>query len=351
MGIGYDWKVLRTRRREFSQCRGMERLGIAATQGECADILGIERLPAHRYLRLLRIILATYAGNKRLEPERQHRRGILTVPFLSLGKVHFEAIEGREVPRGTGEWHPYFLVDSPDIPVHPEALPVRRANGVKGGIERITIARKSRRVVLAANGKRDRTSGKIKQIAVECQVTYRQLIRTRVMQVNINACVGRQGISVEKTSERIERRGWICIQQRIAQPGLSNLADRDVLSLVDRITETRFPAPGLKVIANESHFATQANVKQLVPIGEFFTPWAGIVEAAEPDSGSHRNRGSVNNNSGVANCERIKRILDRHTDAEWTTRPYGRERRTVNTVNSVEWIGRKRHRSQRGIEK
>src|SRR5439155_188906 len=84
-------------------------------------------------------------------------------------------------------------------------------------------------------------------------------------------------------------------------------------------------------MANESHFATQANVKQLVPVGEFFTPWAGIVEAAEPDSGSHRNRGSVNNNSRVPNCERIKRILDRHADAERTTRPYGRKWRTVNT--------------------
>ena len=274
----------------------------------------------------------------------------MTVPFLPLGKVNLKAIEGREVPRGTGEWHPYFLVDSPDTSVHPEALPVRGANGVKGRIERITIAGKSRRVVFAANGKRDRTTGKIKQIAVECQVTYRQLIVTRVMQVNINVCVGRQRVSVEKPSERIERRGWICIQQRIAQPGLTNLADRDVLSLVDRITETRFPAPGLKVIANKSHFATQANIEELVPVSEFFTPWAGIVEAAEPDPGSDRNRGSVNNNSRVPDCERIPCILDRHTDAERTTRPYRRKRRTVNTVNSVEWIGRKRHRSQRGIE-
>src|SRR5205823_14871877 len=175
----------------------MECLGIAATQGECADVLGIERLPTHRYLRLLRIILGTYAGNKRLEPERQHSRGIVAVPFLPLGKVHFEAIEAREVPRGTGEWHPYFLVYSPDIAVHPEALSVRRADGVKGGIERVSIARKSRRVVFAADGKRDRTSGKIKQIAVECEVTYRQLILTRVMQGNINGCSGCRGVLVE----------------------------------------------------------------------------------------------------------------------------------------------------------
>src|SRR5206468_9663367 len=131
--------------------------------------------------------------------------------LLSPGKGRVQAIEGRERPRGTGEGHPHFLIDSPDIPVHPEALPVRRTNGVKGRIERITIAGKSRRVVLAANGKRDRTTGKIKQIAVKGQVTYGQLIVSSVMQVNINVCVGRQRVSVEKPSERIERRGWICI--------------------------------------------------------------------------------------------------------------------------------------------
>src|SRR5439155_25153866 len=159
-------------------------------------------------------------------------------PIITLGKLHFQANEATEAPRVTVERHPYFLADPPDIPLHPQAVPVHRPNELKGAIERITIARKSRRVVFAADGKRDRTSRKIKQISVKGQITYRQLIRTRVMQGNINACVGRQGISVKKTSERIERRGWICIQQRIAQPGLANLADRDVLAFVDRITET-----------------------------------------------------------------------------------------------------------------
>src|SRR5215471_2896572 len=329
----------------------MKRFGIAAAQSQRANILGIERLPTHRYLRLLRIILGTLCGNKRLDPDRQNSRGILTVPFLPLGKVHLQTVKRREVPCWARERYPYFLVYSPDIPVHAEALPVRRANGVKGGIERITIASKPRRVVLAANGKRDRTSGKIKQIAVECEVPQRQLIRTRVMEVNINLCVGRQGVSVEKASERIKRRGWICIQQRIAQPGLTNLAHGDVLPLVERITETPFPTPSLKVIANPAQFTPQANIEELIPIGEFFTPWAGIVEAAEPDAGGDRNRRSVNNDSGIANCERIERVRDRHADTERTTRPYSRKRRTVNTGNSVEWIGRKWHSGQRRIEK
>src|SRR5215471_15879454 len=102
----------------------MERLGIAATQRECADILGIERLPAHRYLRFLGVIRAMPCGNSRLDPDRQHSRGIVAVPFFPLGKVYLQTVERWEVPRGTGEWNPYFLVDSPDIPVHPEALPI-----------------------------------------------------------------------------------------------------------------------------------------------------------------------------------------------------------------------------------
>src|SRR5215471_16306709 len=166
----------------------MKRFGIAAAQSQRANILGIERLPTHRYLRLLRIILGTLCGNKRLDPDRQNSRGILTVPFLPLGKVHLQTVERREVPRRACERYPYFLVNSPDVPVHPEALPVRRANGVKGGIERITIAGKPRCVVLAADGKGDRSGGKVKQVAVEGGIVYRQLILTGVMQGNINLC-------------------------------------------------------------------------------------------------------------------------------------------------------------------
>ena len=164
----------------------MERLGIAATQRHRADILGIKRLPADRYLRLLRIIRccarARPAGTvRKVAPPRCC---CCTIPRARQSPPRSYRSR-REVPRGTGEWHPHFLVDSPDIPVHPEALPIRRANGVKGVIERVTIASKSRRVVLAANGKRDRAGGKIEQVTVKGAVD-RQLILTRVMQGHIN---------------------------------------------------------------------------------------------------------------------------------------------------------------------
>src|SRR5438105_3356467 len=98
----------------------MERLGITAAQRHCADILGIKRLPAHRYLGLLCIIRSVHRWPAGEQSRRQHSRGIIAVPFLSLGKVYLKAIEAREVPCRTGERHAHFLIDSPDIPVHTE---------------------------------------------------------------------------------------------------------------------------------------------------------------------------------------------------------------------------------------
>src|SRR5262249_11063209 len=127
-------------------------------------------------------------------------------------KVYLKAVEPREVPRRTGKRHTYFLVDCPDVPIHSEALPVRRANRVKGGIERITIAGKPRRVVFAAYRKGDRSGRKVKQVAVEGGIVDRQLILTGVMQGNISSCSGRRGVLAEKASKRIKRRCWIGIQ-------------------------------------------------------------------------------------------------------------------------------------------
>src|SRR4029077_16491150 len=126
-------------------------------------------------------------------------------------------------------------------------------------------------------------------------------------------------------------------------------ADGKVLSFVSRVTKTSFPVPSLEVIGNPSHFTSQSDVEKLVPVSEFFTPWTGIIDATEPDPGGYRNGVSVYNNSRVPNCERIERVLNWHTEAEWATRPYGRISLTVNTVNSVEWIRRKWNSSQRCI--
>src|SRR5262245_46807811 len=105
----------------------MERLGIAATQGECSYILRIERLPANRYLRLLGVIRAMPCGNSRLDPNRQHSRGIVAIPFLPLCKVYFEAVKPTEVPPGPGQRNSYVLVDCPHSPLHPDPWRTPRA--------------------------------------------------------------------------------------------------------------------------------------------------------------------------------------------------------------------------------
>src|SRR5262249_40451430 len=155
------------------------------------------------------------------------------------------------------------------------------------------------------------------------------------MQCHINSLPRCAGVLVEKAAKRIKRRGRICIQQRIAQPGLARFANGQVLSFVARVTEPHFPVPRLEVIANLSHLTAQANVEQLVPVSGVFVPYARIVDGAEANSRSQRNRLPVNNQCRVSNSEWIERILDRHTDTEGAARPYGRKRRSVNTVEPV----------------
>src|SRR5207248_7383770 len=103
--------------------RRLKRFGIAATQGKGADIFWIKRLPADGNLWLLRVILAVRRRLKWEDARRLNCRGVLAVPLLALGEANLEAVERGEVPCGAGEGNPHFLVNSPDIPVHPCALP------------------------------------------------------------------------------------------------------------------------------------------------------------------------------------------------------------------------------------
>src|SRR5262245_52818195 len=96
----------------------MKRFGVAAAQRKCADVFRINRLPADRYLRFLRVILAMRGRLKWEYPSRQHGRGVLTVPFLALGKVNLKAVKTGKVPHRTGEGDSYFLVNGPNITVH-----------------------------------------------------------------------------------------------------------------------------------------------------------------------------------------------------------------------------------------
>ena len=69
------------------------------------------------------------------------------------------------------------------------------------------------------------------------------------------------------------------------QGGLADLANGKVLSLVSRIPETQFPVPRLEVIAGIPQFTARSDVEELIPVSEFFVSWAGVVDAAEANTG------------------------------------------------------------------
>src|SRR6266436_2381791 len=166
------------------------------------------------------------------------------------------------------------------------------------------------------------------------------------MQSNINSLPGRRRVLAGEIQERIKRGGRICIQQRVSQPGLADFANGQVLSFVPGITETRFPIPCLEVISYPSHFASQANIKELVPIGEFFESWTRIVNTTKPNTSSHRKTRAVRKeirNSRIRNRERIERIREWHTDTGGTKKCAG--------GSVMKRVRCKRHSRQGRIEK
>src|SRR5262245_3530998 len=103
----------------------MKRFGVAAAQCKCADVFPINRLPADRYLRFLRVILAMRGRLKWECPSRQHGRGVLAVPLFALGKINLKAVKTGKVPRRAGEGDTHFLVNGADITVHACASTMR----------------------------------------------------------------------------------------------------------------------------------------------------------------------------------------------------------------------------------
>src|SRR5256714_5077288 len=197
--------------------------------------------------------------------------------------------------------------------------------------------------MLAADRKRYRPRGKIKQITIKRGVRQWQLKGGRVMQVDISSGYCRIRIAPEEADERIEGCGRIRIQQGISQTRLADFAYGQVLPLVASVTEAQFPVPRLEVIAKFSHLTLKSDVEEHIPVGKLLVSGPGVVNATKPDAGGHRDWGSVNNQSRISHCERIKCILDWHADAG-RAKAYGSSR-------SFKRIRRKRNSRQRCIEK
>src|SRR5882672_8394460 len=153
------------------------------------------------------------------------------------------------------------------------------------------------------------------------------------MQSDVNGLSGRLGVVGAEIQERIKRRGWVRVQQRVPQSRLADFANGQVLPLVSGVTETGFPVPRLEIVAKFAHLPAQSDVEELVPVSEFFAPWTGIIDTAKANSCSHRDWYSVNNQSIIRDREGVERIRDWHTDAGGTKERVSARR--------LEWIRRK----------
>src|SRR5206468_1574425 len=131
----------------------------------------------------------------------------------------------------------------------------------------------------------------------------------------------------------------------IPQSRFAGLAYGQVLPLVPRVTETQFPVPSLEIIAKFSHLTFEPNVKESIPVSELFVSGTSVVNTAKPNSRSHRDWYSVNNQSRISNCERVERILNWHTDTGGTE---------GGAVRIFEWVRSSqanRHSCEECIEK
>src|SRR5207248_5194683 len=129
----------------------------------------------------------------------------------------------------------------------------------------------------------------------------------------------------------------------LSQSKLADFANGQVLPLVPRITEARFPVPRFEVIAKFSHLTTQPHVEKGIPVSELFMSGTSVGNTAKKNPCSHGDWNSVNNQIRIRDGERIKRIRDWHADAEVG--------KAYVSAWYLEWIRRKQHRRHGRIQK
>ena len=257
----------------------MKRFAVTAAQGQRANPLGVKRLPAHGKFRLLRVILRML---RRAKEGWSSRRCVLAVPFLALGNIELEAVRAGKVPRRAGHRNSHFLIGCPNVPVHPEASKLRGTDRVKRGVLRVGIVPPPLPTVLEPEREGDRPGGKIEQIAVDSEISQRQLKLAGVMQGNIDPANGGLAVATEESQEGIKRCSRIGIQQRFAQARLAHHATKEIFLVIPGITKTQFPIPILEVIAKFSHLTAKSGVEQNVVERSLGCSDACVVNGAKP---------------------------------------------------------------------
>src|SRR5712691_12867969 len=144
------------------------------------------------------------------------------------------------------------------------------------------------------------------------------------MQSDIDSLPGRRGVVSSEIQEWIECSGRVRIQKCFPQSRLADFADRQILPLVQGITETSFPVPSFEIIDKFAHFTAQANIHQIIVVSELFVSRTGVVNGAKLNSGSYRKTASIGKktwNRRIGDREGVKRILNWHTESARTKRP------------------------------
>src|SRR5262249_8419454 len=170
------------------------------------------------------------------------------------------------------------------------------------------------------------------------EIGQSQLKLARAMQGNVNPADCRRGVSTSDSKEGIKRCRRVRIQQRFAQTLRAYYAISDGIFLIPGITEPRLPIPILEVIAKLSHLTAKAYIEQRVREGGLGCRPTRVSNAAEMNSSGD---GRAIGQNRIRTRERVKRILDWHTD---TVRTKG------STVCLLEWIRRKPNRRPGSIK-
>src|SRR5437867_12598253 len=141
------------------------------------------------------------------------------------------------------------------------------------------------------------------------------------MQSNIHPGARRLGLLLHsrETKKGIKGGGWVRVQERLPQSRLAHLVYRKIIHFVLRITETRFPAPRLEIITKFAHLTLKSAVEEQILLNRSRIS-VTLFQAAIFNPGRHRDSGkSCARRQGVVrHRERVKRILDWYTDADWT---------------------------------
>ena len=145
-------------------------------------------------------------------------QSVLAVPFLALGNIELEAVRAGKVPQPG--WSPEIALPDrlPKRPGSPVKLRNRGADRVKRGVLRSegSFLHRSPRYS-SPSAKETGPAGKIEQIAVDSEITQRQLKFAALVQSNINSADGGLAVPTKESQKRIKCCSRISIQQRFAQ--------------------------------------------------------------------------------------------------------------------------------------